>query len=1091
MLRVHRAARSDVLADALAHILLRPLADPLSAEVVAVPAKGVERWLTQRLARTLGATAAGADGIAANIAFPSPTRLVDEAIAVASGIDPDDDPWAPQRMLWQLLTLIDRCLDEPWCTVLSVHLGGGTDEHRAGRRYATAEHLRELFRSYEAHRPAMLGDWAVGDDTDGAGQALEPDLRWQAELWRRLRQELAADSPAERLEHTCGRLRDEPQLSELPERVSLFGATRLTTAQRAVLGALAEHRDVHLWLPHPSPALWKTLAGQRRPSRRRHDRTALEVGHPLTASLSRDVRELQLLLGDVETVHHPAEQDTGTLLAEVQAAIRDDRPPTEAATPDGTVQVHACHGPPRQVEVLREALLHLFEQDRTLEPRDVLVMCPDVETYAPLVRAAFGQPHGPGQPGHRHPGHCLRVRLADRSLRQTNPLLDTLSGLLELAGGRVTASSVLDLAASASVRRRFGFRNDDLERLRHWAVEANVRWGLGGEQRAAYGLRRVPQNTWQTGLDRILLGVAADETDLGWLGLALPLDDVDSSDIDLAGRLAELVDRLDRVLHRLAGPQPLRAWVQVLTDALDLLTDVSEADSWQLAQARRELAEAAEHGLDATLRLADVRVLLAGRLAGRPTRANFRTGELTVCTMVPMRSVPHRVIALLGLDDGVFPRGGGVEGDDVLQRDPCLGERDPRSEDRQLLLDAVMAAGDHLLLLYTGADPVTGASRPPAVPLGELLDVVRATVPGTDIVTRHPLQPFDARNFHGNAPFSFDAGALEGARAAARDRIPAPAFLAGPLAAGKGDVALADLVAFLVHPTRAFLKSRLGIRVPDREESVTDALRAELDGLQKWNIGDRMLAARLVGVGTADFRQAEWRRGTLPPGPLAPRLLAELEAAVEQLAEAALPVHHGMPATVDVAVDLGGGRLLSGTVRDIYSGIGGPVLASTSYSTLAPKHRLPAWVKLLAVAASGHPGPIRAVTTGRGPYRNPAWRSTIELPASPRQVLRDLVALYDEGMREPLPIATGASHTYAARRDQKGSVTESLEAARKDWASMFGDGTDRHLAYVLGAPPSFDRLVAAPDGGAERTRFGALARRLWSPLLAVESIGAP
>ncbi|MBW3640630.1 MAG: exodeoxyribonuclease V subunit gamma, partial [Actinobacteria bacterium] len=429
--------------------------------------------------------------------------------------------------------------------------------------------------------------------------------------------------------------------------------------------------------------------------------------------------------------------------------------------------------------------------------------------------------------------------------------------------------------------------------------------------------------------------------------------------------------------------------------------------------------------------------------------------------------------------------------DDVLQRDPCLGERDPRSEDRQLLLDAVMAAGDHLLLLYTGADPVTGASRPPAVPLGELLDVVRATVGGKDIVTRHPLQPFDARNFHGDAPFSFDAGALEGARAAARDRTPAPAFLAGPLAGRTGDVALADLIAFLEHPTRAFLKSRLGIRVPDREESVADELRAELDGLQKWDVGDRMLAARLVGVGTADFRQAEWRRGTLPPGPLAPRLLAELEAAVEQLAEAALPVHDGMPATVDVAVDLGGGRLLSGTVGDIYSGIGGSVLASTSYSTLAPKHRLPAWAKLLAVAASGNPGPIRAVTTGRGPYSRPVWRSTIELPASPRQVLRDLVALYDEGMREPLPIATGASHTYAARRDQKGSVAESLEAARKDWASMFGDGTDRHLGYVLGAPPSFERLVAAPDGGVERTRFGALARRLWAPLLAVESIGPP
>ena len=1068
MLRLHRAERSVALVDALAGVLGRPLGDPFAPEVVAVPAKGVERWLTQRLSTVLGAT--DGDGVAANIAFPSPTRLVDEAVAAASGVEVDDDAWAPQRVLWHLLEIIDTCVGEPWCTVLAAHLGDGVGDHRAGRRYATAEHLRDLFRSYEQHRPAMLTQWAAGQDTDGAGGAVEADLHWQAELWRRLRQVLDTPSPAERLDATCEKLIAQPTLSDLPERLSVFGATRLTTAQRQVLRALGEHRDVHLWLPHPSPALWASLAGEQPPVRRRADRTALQVRHPLAASLSRDVRELQLLLHDVTTVHHPSDHPSGTLLAEVQAAIREDRAPAETATADGTIQVHACHGPPRQVEVLREALLRLFQDDATLEPRDVLVLCPDVETYAPLVRAAFGQP-GTGPAGVDHPAHGLRVRLADRSLRQTNPLLDTVAGLLELAQGRVTASQVLDLAATEPVRRRFGFDDDDLDRLRDWAGRAGVRWGIGEQQRTAYALGPVRQGTWTTGLDRILVGVAADETHLGYLDLALPLDDVDSSDIELAGQLAELVDRLDEVLAHLQGPQPVRDWVAALTGALELLTDTSDADAWQLAQARRELAEAAEHGQDRELRLSDVRLLLRGRLAGRPTRANFRTGSLTVCTMVPMRSVPHRVVALLGLDDGIFPRGGALDGDDVLQRDPCLGERDPRSEDRQLLLDAVMSAGDYLLLLYTGADPVSGATRPPAVPLGELIDVVRTTA-GTDVVTRHPLQPFDARNFQGDGvtgrPFSFDRGALAGAQAAQGGRRAAGPFLAAPLPTRPtAHVELTRLVAFLVHPTKAFLAQRLGVRVPTSEDALADALRAELDPLEKWDVGERMLTARLAGVDLADFRRAELRRGTLPPGPIGLRLLDGLAEEVEVLAAAVLPSYDVLARQVDVAVDLGGGRLLTGTVNGLHHG----QVVRATYSRLGPKHRLTAWVQLLAAGAPG------ALTTGRAPYKG-VRTSTLTLPQNPAAVLRDLVALYDDGTTDPLPITTGASHAYAARRAAGDTEEEARTAAGKEWDSLFGDGKDAHVQYVHGA--SFGALSAD-------SRFGELACRLWDPLLAAES----
>lgn len=1097
MLTLHRAARTDILADALAELLARPLADPFAREVVAVPARGIERWLTQRLSTILGGT--DGDGISANIDFPFPARLVDEALAAASGTTAEDDPWHSSRVLWALLDVIDDSLGEPWCAVLSRHLGHGHDDHRAGRRYATAAHLAELLRSYGMQRPGMIADWAAGRDTDGTGAPLDEHLRWQPELWRRLRERIGTDSPSQQLGLLCLRLRSEPGLVDLPERLSLFGPTRLNAVQLEVLSALGEHRDVHLWVPHPSPAMWSSLAGTTPPMRRTDDDSALAVRHPLLAALTRDVREFQARLAVLDPVEkvHDAPDLPGTLLGRLQADIRADRVPVPGSAPaDGTVQVHACHGPTRQVEVLRESLLHLFQDDPTLEPRDVIVMCPDVETYAPLVQAAFGQGIG------GHPGHRLRVRLADRGLRQTNPVLSVIADLLGLADARVTASEVLDLAGSAPVRRRFSLDDDDLERLQEWTAEAGARWGLGKSQRGAYGLADFPQNTFATALDRILLGVTADESENDWLALALPLDDVDSNDIDLAGRFAEYIDRLTVALMGLRGPQSAGKWSAALTRALDLLVDVSDSDAWQLAQAHREIAAATEHSGAASLRLSDVRAMLAARLAGRPTRANFRTGELTVCTMVPMRSVPHRVVVLLGLDDDVFPRSAHVDGDDVLAQNPCLGERDPRSEDRQLLLDAIMSAGEKVLLFYTGADPVTGSPRPPAIPLSEVRDVVAVMV-GTDdrdttaIVRRHPLQPFDARNFHPEDPFSFDTTALAGAVAAQHPSTPRAVAQAVRCEALEppppADVDLAELVAFLVHPSQGFLRQRLGVRIPELDEALADALDVDLGPLARWNLGDRMLEARLAGATAAEFRAAEWRRGTLPPRALGERVLDETTDAVEALVAACSPVHAGESGTVDVVVDLGNERRLTGTV----GGVHGTVIARSTFSKLGPKHRLTAWVQLLAAAASGRPGRWQAVTTGRARSRLPAWRSTQSAPEDALEQLTRLVDLRDRGLHSPVPMTTGASAEYAERRHRGDSVEMALESADRMFGGNFGDGRDRHVAYLYGEAVTLDDLTAAatlPDERGwfdEPSRFGVLARRLWDPLLASEHQGRP
>ncbi|MQY26298.1 exodeoxyribonuclease V subunit gamma [Nocardia aurantia] len=1282
-LHIHRAERADTLADVLASMMSPPLPDPFAAEVVAVPAKGVERWLTQRLSRVLGA--AGGDGISANITFPTPAALVAGVLAEATGIAVADDPWAAERVVWTLLRVLDAALSEPWCAVPARHLGAGdARSHRSGRRFATAARIAALYETYASQRPELLRAWASG----APATDLPDDLRWQCLLWQRLRAELGTPGPAERLAAACARLRAEPSAVDLPHRLSLFGVSRLAADQLAVLSALAAHRDVHLWLTHPSPAMWAALhdplvtpdavsdarvsavaevdatsvagapgrigefaaagaalgagpverrravagvaprhadpaeqvdlgervdpadaadtrqgagapggaempcgahvsgaagtlgkpgvpggtyappelsgipnsaeevesavaaeisgiaesvrpageppADSRETTRngapeidggripllgpvRATDRSALAVAHPLLAALGRDVRELQqrlAVLGPVRGTHHHVVSESGsrTVLSAVQAGLRDDSwPPARRVPADGSVQVHSCHGPARQVEVLRDVLLGEFAADPTLQPRDVVVLCPDVDSYAPLLRAAFGQSQADAAGAAAHPGHLLRVRPADRSQGSANPVFTVLEQVLGLADGRVTVTEVLDLAASEPVRLRCGFDDDDIERLREWAAETGARWGIGQRQRQAFGLDDFAQNTLNAAVDRILLGVAAGESSEDWLDLALPLDDVDSGDVDLAGRFAEFVDRLAVCVRDLRGPtpaepagseRPASEWQQVLTRILELLTDVPRAQAWQAAEVRRDLVAVLEHAGDIPLRLPDIAALLRSRLSARSTRANFRTGELTVCGLAPLRSVPHRVVVLLGLDDDVFPRAGGIDGDDILAREPRVGDRDARSEDRQLLLDAITAAQERLIVLYTGADPVTGAYRPPAIPLAELLDAVRAHLTDTAaaaLVTRHPLQAFDRRNFEAAHPMSFDTVALAGAHAAAHPVQRPPEFLPGPLpAAAVTDVELAELISFVEHPVRAFLWQRLGIRVPEEDEEIDQRLPIELDGLTKWNMGERMLSARLTGVDPATLRAAEWRRGTLPPFGLGAAVLDEVEDTVDRLVRVAQPMHEIPSRTIDVAVDLGDGRLLSGTVPDVHD----DAVVRTTFSRLAPKHRMAAWVRVLALAATERNRGWRAVTMGRGRFGRPAWRSTLTAPnaALAQQILRDLADLRDSGLAAPLPVAPTASALYAERRAQGATVEDARFAADQEFLGgpngpkAFGDHTDRYLRYVWGPAPRLENLenpLAEPDPHGEPTTFAATARRLWHPLLTCESQGQP
>lgn len=1151
MLHLHRSERADLLVQALADVVAEPLPDPMAAEVVSVPTRGVERWIAQTLSHRLGTGPRDDDGVCANVSFPFPGRLVAEAASAACGCPSADDWWAPERTVWPLMALMDEHMDDPLIAPLAQHLRAAAPMGPSGqvRRFGAARRMADLYDRYGVHRPHMLTGWLAA----GPGAA-HPGLgedSWQAYLWLMLRGLSDVPSPAERFELAPGLLAAGPELVDLPERISVFGLTRLPASHLGVLKALAQHREVHLFLLHPSAAMWQKVATalERSPrvSRlREHDATERLPAHPLLRSWARDAREMQLVLaaegvgGGRGGDHRAPPGAPATLLGLVQSAIWADMAPPGPPAPgepdaravlapgDDSLVAHSCHGRARQVEVAREAVLHLLAHDPTLEPRHVIVMCPDIEVFAPLVQAAFGPMAALAGPQGTGPAE-LRARLADRSLRQTNPMLAVAARLLDLAGSRVTASAVLDFASQAPVARRFQLDEDDLSAFQRWLAGTGARWGLDAAYRRPWKLDNLADGTWEVGLDRLALGVAmAGRADQVYAGL-LPFGDVSATEVGLVGRVCELEDRLATAVSRLSGYRGAAGWAEALALATLELAEATPGEAWETEQLHLALSQVTQpavgHGTEVgrdgpLLDLAEARALFAGALQGRPTRANFRTGDMTVCTLVPMRSVPHRVVCLVGLDDGVFPRHSAHDGDDLLSAQPEVGDRDVPSEDRQLLLDALLAATEHLVITFEGRDQHVNQRRPPAVTVDELLDVVDQTVrlEGTSlsarhrVVVEHPLQPFDPRNFTAGAlghpgPWRFDPVNLEGARALCVERRPTPGFLGTRLAPASGTtVRLDSLVRFLEHPVKAFLRERLGYFGSELPDRLNDALPVELAPLERWALGDRLLEAYLREGDLEPALCAELGRGLLPPGDLREPILAEVVSVIAALADelSALPCAAAPPEATEVEIALADGTVLTGRVPGVRQGT---VLRCTFSKTRA-KHRLRAWAHFLALTAA-YPGQAPSAVTltqaeGSRPSKprvSVAKLAALEGDAAQRQAtatsyLEGLVGLYRLGMCEPLPLYCATSAAWAAARVDSGDARQAAQAqwGPGDVEERPAEGGDLEHVLVLGARTEFVSLLQEPPGAGdpggssglaagEGTRFGRLALALWEPLL--------
>ncbi len=986
VLRIHTSDRLPPLVDHLAEVLSVAPADPMTSEWIATPSAAMQRWLSLELAQRLGATAAGGDGVSANIesAFPGSLRT---RVLAADG--DGHRRWEVERLAWTTLSVILESSADP----LLAPLG----RSGLGSVYARARRVADLFDRYNLHRPAMIRSWAAGNDTDGVNAPLPAHALWQPHLWRAVRSKVGVPSPAEAMPAILDRLSNGDLVIDLPHRLVMFGLTVVPGGPGFLdlARAVGTHHEIHLYLLQPSPAAAEAvrqavLSEETKPG----DET---VHHQLLRTWGRPAIDTCRVLAPVEIESvdppEPMSVSKSSALSDLQRDLRLDLiPGTRARSvgPDQSIQLHSCYGPTRQVEALRDSLLLLLASDPTLSEDDIIVVTPALERFAPLVEAVFG----PSSDDTDSPNATtLRYRIADRSIRSSNPVLAATSLLLNIATGRFEVTTVLDFLSLVPVRTRFDLSGDDLSSIISWADSTNVRWGLDAQHRARHGVSSsIDTNTWQSAVDRLLIGsaVVSDDPALS-IGDVAP-EGIEGSDTELAAKLATVIHRLTTLASEATGEKVITEWLDLMLETARALFEAPRGQTWQFDHLERlahDIADTAElpGGESAPLlSFDDFRRVLGQQLEGRSGRPDFFRGGITITSLRPMRWIPHRVVCVIGLDQSAFG-GDSVDGDDLIATSPMLGDFDARGESRQALLEAALSASDALLIFRDGHDIRTNEVIPRSTVLEELVDTLTSMSPPDQrseyresIELKHPRQPFDERYFTEGSLIDgvvagFDPDALSGAEAR-RSRSSEPSKSRSPVESPSSQnaeasltIELGELQSFLRNPTKHHTDSVLQIKLPKPEDDLSALLPINPTGLDRWKLGDLMVGsfmAEPLGARNeliSHITSVERRKGSMPPGRLGDAYESALRGVVDQLLDAgeAVGITRGPPDDHPIDIDVSDGCRIVGMVRtQLRSPRPGP--ATIRYSKWKPVHLIDAWVNLMCLVIADPSTDWRAIT---------------------------------------------------------------------------------------------------------------------------------
>lgn len=1130
MFTVYHSNQVDVLKSLLVELVrLKPLENPFEAEQILVQSPGMSQWLKMELAKEFG--------VAANIEFPLPATFIWNMFTEVLPDVPKRSAFNKEAMTWKLMRILPTMLTQDEFEPLRRYLEQDQD---SSKLYQLSEKIADIFDGYLVYRPEWIASWEAGERV----VELEDEHPWQPILWQALYDHTVAldQSPYHRAnlyEHFIDTLENySGDFSHLPKRLFVFGITSLPPRYMDALKAIGEHIDVHLMFTNPCRYYWGEVRDRKYLARlaakhRKHlvwkenhseldgesqqlkgsvednldDELHTEVvGNSLLASMGKLGRDNMYLLSQLESHEIEAFVDVerDSLLHQLQADIlnleehQDDEQLESSqhkqlvAKGDNSLSLHACHSAMREVEVLHDQLLAMFDADASLKPRDIIVMVADINAYSPAIQAVFGN-----APGERF----IPYSISDRTADQESPILNAFMQLVNLPNTRCLASELLELLETPTILARFGLTEDDFIQAKLWVEESGIRWGLNSETGHEFDLPDTVQNTWQFGIERMLLGYAMPQS-AGLFGSAngalAPYNEVQGMGAELAGKLAHFIQCIERYRKKLSQTQSIDVWREVLTHLLDDFFSVELEGEVALKSIRDTLSALKEQLCDAAfeqeLTPSIITQYLQNKLSGTRVSQRFLAGQVNFCTLMPMRSIPFRAVCLLGMNDGVYPRSMPAEGFDLMTGRTKPGDRSRRDDDRYLFLEALLSAQQTLYISYVGRSIQDNSERVPSVLVSELLEYCHQNYCLEDeqslacdesgerllsaLVTYHPMVPFSPNAFVGDqqsyAKEWLPAANRQGTESGAFNRQLDDYLLDAP---DSLELDLVELQRFWRLPVQYFFNRRLKVMFEPPLPVMEDDEPFVLGGLESYQMRDSLLAnlldQQLTGhvdnhAVVEQFVAKQRAQGKLPVGAFGDIEFETNRVQAEELVEKLSFLCQSASDDLEVKLQLdvqGKGKTVhvTGWLTQCYqSG-----LIRFRSGKIRAQDYLAAWIDHLAMSAMGHAKRTHMIGYDRKEGVVHLVYPAMEDAQQAKSLLTELIGLFYQGMTDPLCYFPKTALACVEAGFSRGHWADDEEKSYKKMADAFNDSYmasgEGNNAYISRIWPNWndDLAVAA------------------------------
>ncbi len=1044
------------------------LSEPLEPEIFVVQNYGMGRWLSMYLAKE--------KGIAANLKFEFPAERI---WSLYRHIDPDIPKTLPsdrQPLAFSIMHLLNRMEKEPVFDPLWRYIRKESADIQQLRIWKLSNRIADVFDQYLVYRPEMLVSWQDEKLTTN-----NPSERWQAALWRKLTGHWKQDNGNEEKRWTHrGELHEkllsyidekEMKIADLPERITIFGVSTLPPAFIKTFVKLSKLTDVRFY--------WLAPVDGKTPENNLVESMGKE-GIEFLSNFEYEVKQDAEVVSNHQKVFVSGRPEySDSLLSQIQYDIINNKKGTAVTEADRSIQLHSCHSAMREVEVLHDQLMALFDKNPDLPPDEIVIMMPDIETYAPLIDAVFGTdeedvPHIP-------------FSIADRGFRSESPVAVTFIKIMNLLQSRFKVTDVMELLESEILRRSLEISEDEFTLLQQWIHDNRIRWGIDSKFRGDNNLPANDHFSWKKGISRILLGYAMQSDGEQAYRDQIPYSYIEgTSQAELAGKLSSFLHKLFDFYDRAGHSKKAEGWHRFCSDMLQEFFPDNRDTHHEISQIRRQLDKLMEYtdvsNFDIPVSFNVIHSFIEELLDNHQTGGGFMGHGITFCALVPMRSIPFKVIGILGMDEDAFPRNHKPVEFDLMRLHPRPGDRSRADDDRYMFLETLLSAKENLIISYIGQSNIQDTSFPPSVVVSELLNVLEDEyeIKADDITTRHRLQAFSPRYFNGDDPdlFSYAGSQLRISRRIDAGDDESDSFITDPLPVPDDDwqtISLGELISFYQHPVRFFMQQRLGLYLQKTDALTEEREPFETDGLSRYHIRQEMLERFLKGNELDSYRNIAAAGDLLPVGFPGDQSFIQQKREAEEFGRELTEILDRQ-AKPDIEIDLNLDAFhLTGKLTSLYEN--GQWLHR--FGSMRGKDRVELWIKHLTYLAGKPSGyqPVSHMVTKSGSIE----QEMIGNIRDAQKILMKLLNYYRQGLQKPLMFFPDTSYTYACRiiENEKEPYSAARSALYSGWYNPYTpapcDGDDSYNSFFMrGKDPTTEPF------------FRNLALDFWQPYLAAK-----